>query len=137
MHSERAQEVMREIKFRAWYSSDDHSTMLYWFPENPSTPYYVEGLDRPFNLHAYLWNNPNHTVMQYTGLKDRNGKEIYEGDIINLYPTFSDSLVLVEWISQEEYWAGFSPFNGDNSADPSRVEVVGNIYENPELLEKS
>lgn len=82
-------------------------------------------------------------VMQYTGLKDKNGKEIYEGDIVQDYDVFSG-----EWMSGliKVYWrtesCGFEPYsdcrgNCGCCAQPRMPEctrVVGNIYENPELL---
>ena len=72
--------------------------------------------------------------MQSTGLKDKNGTEIYEGDIVkNIY----DEIYVVKWFDagfhlEEKYNGGFDYFElhfGDNK------EVIGNIYENPELLE--
>lgn len=73
-------------------------------------------------------------AMQSTGLKDKNGTEIYEGDIVkNIY----DEIYVVKWFDagfhlEEKYNGGFDYFElhfGDNK------EVIGNIYENPELLE--
>lgn len=73
-------------------------------------------------------------LMQSTGLKDKNGTEIYEGDIVkNIY----DEIYVVKWFDagfhlEEKYNGGFDYFElhfGDNK------EVIGNIYENPELLE--
>lgn len=73
-------------------------------------------------------------LMQYTGLKDKNGVEIYEGDIVR---GVAGEDWVVEWGT-----AGFilrcachHPDGDFYSLDPSEVETIGNIYENPELLE--
>lgn len=76
----------------------------------------------------------DYVLMQSTGLKDKNGVEIYEGDIVkNIY----DEIYVVKWLDtgfylEEKYNGGFDYSElhfGDNK------EIVGNIYENPELLE--
>jgi hypothetical protein len=116
---------MRTIKFRAW----DGKKMRTWgFTDGGfiSPPSESGGHDYP--------------QMQFTGLYDKNGKEIYEGDIVRMHGYLTDKKVEVKW--QET--SGFFPFadspencghcGGANS--PKRVEVIGNIYENPELIEK-
>ena len=85
-------------------------------------------------------------LMQYTGLKDKNGKEIYEGDIIHINDNFLDKFdYLIEW--NEEYLRYYlysvdkeklNKLGGILEAhlNSLEVEVIGNIYDNPELLEK-
>ena len=71
------------------------------------------------------------TVGQYTGLKDKNGKEIYEGDII-LFNNFGDTLDKVVYSSGCFHTSG----RGYLLDKIREIEVIGNIYENPELLEE-
>ncbi|MBY0036692.1 hypothetical protein H7U08_08880 [Bacillus cereus] len=86
---------------------------------------------RPFN------------VMQYTGLKDKNGKEIYEGDILKIVSKFElredvqkQAVTYTEGFFSTDEWALFELLR--NRKDGKQTfEVIGNIYENPELLEES
>ena len=75
-------------------------------------------------------------IMQWTQLKDKNGKEIYEGDIV--YVICEDGNAVIEWdedsakfsIKFDDWIADFDWYSGKD------LEVIGNIYENPELLNK-
>jgi len=119
---------MREIKFRVW--SIKGKTMWYI---NKQTKLSLEGDswqvrdDVIGNRFRCSWHEDEKGIlMQYTGLKDKNGKEIYEGDIIQRGTTVSD-------IVFEN--CGFKLRKGNSVCDVIKpFEVIGNIYENPELL---
>ncbi len=122
---------MRQIKFRAW----DSNTNKMNFPMEFSQ----EGISIP---NEYLSHEETDilfragrfgvTLMQYIGIKDINDIEIYEGDILKNFWIFNEDLVEVEYNSDG---CNFS-FNGwkFDQRRSNHIEVVGNIYENPELL---
>lgn len=66
------------------------------------------------------------TLMQYTGLQDKNGKEIYEGDVLQDDKKFAGAFV-VDWNTMFDH-------SNWNSSRGNVFEIIGNIYENPELI---
>lgn len=134
---------MREIKFRVWKGEMHYPQVkgsgqyLSFFPEG-LIPWgvYEQGTDARLvtgDPNA-IFNEPG-TLMQYTGLKDKNGKEIYERDIFRysiLDLEFSeDETVYTEEVSFVN--GGFELDNAPLGAFHEEGEVIGNIYENPEL----
>lgn len=81
----------------------------------------------------------DYVLMQYTGLKDKNGKEIYEGDILkDIWGNIEKVNHIISWEGDGHPMSGFV-FDyesiGFDRADTLNCEVIGNIYEHPELLE--
>ncbi len=93
---------------------------------------YLTSFVRRLHIHeSYLEHDISHYLMQYTGLKDKNGKEIYEGDIVlNKYGN------VCEMVFRHHGFYYTRPGWKTRLAHPNgeELEVVGNIYENPELL---
>ncbi len=116
---------MREIKFRAW---TDKAMISEFLPCGNSQAVYIHSGNE-----IKIINNC--ILMQYTGLNDNNGKEIYEGDIIHHGQEetsgeyneviFQNGLFGMRW-QQSSLWHILN--------DSHSFEVIGNIYENPELI---
>lgn len=125
--------MTREIKFRAWNGErkvmvyqDTHTFMFNKFGFN------VEQYNS-YSDYDGLMSVSEPVVMQYTGLKDKNGKEIYEGDILSMHRGQYNSQVI--W-DTDGYVADHIGNGGSESITTwiEDCEIVGNIYENPELL---
>jgi uncharacterized phage protein (TIGR01671 family) len=141
---------MRDIKFRVW----DGERMFYQYNDFDVISF-NQSISKPFQIfegHTALLDyffkvSP---LMQYTGLKDKNGKEIYEGDIVEAHSHYFDGnfdadnnfraqVKFSEWASlgladiKNGDWYEF--FDTSHLEEP--CEIIGNIYENPELLEGS
>lgn len=130
------------IKFRAWdkktqrwikpsFDGDilvgDHSVVAkHW---KPNRGYYV------FDKYETL-DDDNVIVMQYTTLNDKNSKEIYVGDIVRLRGD-NENLFIIEFsLGSFVLCSDFSEDYIIGNIKTNYIEIVGNIYENPELLEK-
>jgi len=121
---------MRQIKFRAWNKEEK-------IMSEPFTLWGItDGFIRFDEERLIFGFEDDVEVMQYTSLKDKNGKEIYEGDILFYIkgvddPT--DNYYPVEYINGAFRHTG-SEGSPTGDWDLDEYEVRGNIYENPELL---
>ena len=131
---------MRTIKFRAWDGNEMQYDVLAGHPNN------VCDYDKE---DVWFWHEPPKAIMQFTGLHDKNGREIWEGDIVKNFSENSflsgshqplcDYIGEIVWRDQSFQikclrgykWAGgtFSPLiSGIDS------QVLGNVYESPEIM---
>jgi len=147
---------MKEIKFRAWIKKEKKMyevKTMDWFVNSGCTKKkpsnlclirdrldedgkYVEEIEKNDIL------SDNVKLMQFIGLKDKNGKEIYEGDILNWN---NECTILIEWYESRSVGFGYEVLTQKDKRIVSfdirfyrseeNAEVIGNIYENPELIE--
>lgn len=124
--------MAREIKFRGYHSED--KVMVYKLNS-------LKLFDGVLKVDDYI-------LMQFTGLQDKNGKDIYEGDILLLEDNWAKITecdrkhVLIKFHEGAfMYGRGFDPYHMNTylwmGAQSKHVEVIGNLYEHPELLGNS
>ena len=144
---------MRQLKFRAWNGKNMILPELadwddfFILPDGEIG--FMDEDNRVYSSHRFLGYRKDWEVMQFIGRKDKNDREIYEGDIVlNQYGHYEG---WVKWFD-ELYWDGGGSshpgfwftvlkYADENDCDLNfhtsfdKVEVIGNIYENPELIE--
>ena len=119
---------MKDIKFRAWHKHDKRMMFRGLFDRNWYTESKVgKCID---GIHPSDKNNVE--IMQYTGLKDVNNVEIYEGDIIPFENYKLECIIAEDGVWFENDKLTFRYDDLEKYGEP--VKVIGNIYENPELL---
>jgi len=156
--------MKREIKFRAWHKDDKAPYVNEMLEDGEARFLLSQGFDEMMP--------DNYVFMQFTGLKDKNGKEVYEGDVLRIeyfkiavgenlgvYETEAeltgvvgfDGLSLILQNIMGEKWQEYTGYDAgegnckfmylgdvyEGSLDASyQIEVIGNIYENPELIKQ-
>ena len=137
---------MKEILFRAKRKNWRELTKEEWWVEGSyhhQTDYYGDRCDKHYIIDGTMTDTEGYgehyeidpeTLCQFTGLCDKNGKRIWENDIVNCgtnlrvsWHTFKAS-----WVLSKKGWM-YNHFFGE-AVEPEDVEVIGNIFDNPELL---
>lgn len=127
---------MREIKFRVWDEENDE--MVYEAGITPEgIPYTIPSHSESFDQFNYY---PHCHKMQYSGLKDKNGVEVYHKDIVDWIDGEYSFRAVVELDYWQWYLKGINPIDNYDIADytdkdQTDLVVVGNLFQNPELLE--
>jgi len=112
---------MKELKFRIYHKKKEKFykvTTIYFYKDSTDIEY--------ADVSSLVFSDPDDAIiMQYIGIKDKNDKEIYEGDIIRI----SDKIIVVSQIDNLSYFIC--------NLSGNKLEIIGNIFKNPELLRKT
>lgn len=135
---------MKEIKYRAWHKEKEllvEVLGISFKEKHVRLPIESEPSDE-YWWHETHWDFDEVELMQYTGLKDENDKEIYDRDIVQVeekivIPGKMTSIKVNKVVKYKEDYAQFLLYeneNGEHLTFATFGEVIGNIYDNPELL---
>ncbi|MEO1025865.1 MAG: YopX family protein [Pseudomonadota bacterium] len=120
---------MRDIKFRGWHPENG------WLHKD-GVPLIEIGLAAFGTSVGKIGGEREMVWTQFTGLRDKNSRPIFEGDIVRWSQGVGHITMPVEY---SEHTTGYFPFNRCMqipTPEAEEVEIIGNIYENPDLLDK-
>ena len=128
----------REIKFRAWCEGTHEgltfstTTMEYGVTLSPKGNYCE--VESGWDIHGEY---PTVPIMQFTGLTDKNGKDVYEGDVVKCFRNgkhYANDIYFIKYSDNSFIMAGNKESQKMDCLWFYDFEIIGNIYENPELL---
>ena len=136
---------MKEIpEYRVWGARGIRKDMSYDAPIKEMLYFDLLGLDRDYIIAERAYLDGDYQLMEFTGCLDSNETRIYEGDILKCNTNFNgkenvagkEMYAKVEWNDLDGYWCAFIDHDQHLTTvlGWGNCEVVGNIYENPELL---
>ena len=148
---------MREIKFRAWDGKHMWRVNKMLMGAHGGEPFQVQGIrfwgQNGSELESMNICNdecdlkvthPHCVLEQFTGLKDKHGKEIYEGDIVLYSEHFAEKGKLIKlWVVWDSFNCQYRGHYNENQGHlltnnrSESIEVIGNIHEHPELLKSA
>lgn len=143
---------MRTIKFRAWDSKrnlllrigliDISSNTIYNAKSEDGYEFsYVDKESKRYFEDKENWGvYQDLIIMQYTGVTDKNGKEIFEGDILKCFNGGQDKVGTLVHVCYDDTYTGYYPFNRDEvgfNTNSNSIEVIGNIHEHKNLLKEN
>lgn len=130
---------MREIKFRGKSTTkfDDKNIWIYGDLLQPTEICYIYEISDCNSIDGSRYEVNENTIGQYTGLKDKNGKEIYEGDVVHLLGGICEQgFYEIDIKNKIDNFIEDTYFLTEALNQGATLEVIGNIYDNPELVKE-
>lgn len=124
----------RELPKEEWWVEGSYHHQTDYYGESCDKHYIIDGTETDMEGYGEHYEIDPETICQYTGLKDKNGNRIWENDIVRI-----GSNTLVKWSERYAGWClsqnkwMFEHFFGE-AVDETKCEVIGNIFDNPELM---
>lgn len=135
----KSNQMSRDIKFRVW----DTLAKTFFYPDEGYQGHFILSLNGVFHNLQNGSGGKDYVLQQYIGIKDKEDKDVYEGDIVSWeeYQGWEDGrtfkgIYVVQWNGEYLRWDFHCPFEGMSleAGDTCFESVVGNIFETPKLL---